>query len=74
VVPYLDLLIKNGLAERVEGENCSLQDHSSWRGGAAAHAGAREADCGNGRRRGGVKRYDTSQAAVDFAGDETQAF
>ena len=52
-----DLPIKNGLAEKVEGENCSLQDHTQGRGGAGALAGVGEADCGDWGGRGGVNRY-----------------
>ena len=42
VVPYLDLLLKNGLPERLEGENCSLLKTQGGATAAIAPSGALE--------------------------------
>ena len=48
VVPYIELLIKNGLAERLDGKHPRWRTTARGGGGAAAHAGTREADAGYG--------------------------
>ena len=42
VVPYIELLIKNGLPERLEGENCSLLKTQGGVTAAIAPSGALE--------------------------------
>jgi hypothetical protein len=75
VVPYIEQIIKNGLAERVEGEHHPVQDPGPKGVKALRHMQALEkliVEMGE----EGVAWRDTltSQAAVDFAGDETKAF
>jgi len=53
VVPYIDLLIKNGLAERIEGEHLAGGTRPAGRRRRRTLPGFAGADAGDGRRGGG---------------------